>query len=513
MSENTEPTLLEQFRAKLTEQIDSLAVIVDKRDAARAEYEKRSEPTEDEATAETAAEKAFNAEFDKRQTEIARLERRVAEQEVVEKRAKAAAESNVKVSIVSEPMTYRKDNGHTYSYFRDLASVSPSINARMGTSPSEARERLEKHGKETAAEEAKRNEARTRKTTAELNQEVRGGLQESPFEQRADANRTQGEGGYFVPPLWLVDEYIPYLRAGRPAADSVRKFDLPAGTDSINIPVLSGPTKVEYQAVDGEAVEMQPITDSAVQANVKTLAGDQDIALQLLEQSPGQIIDRVIMEDLMASYNALLDTEVLVGPGTNTGNLNGGKIKGLKGWAASGNNVTWTTASEEAASPAGFLAVLGGTASKIATNRFDVSSLKYVIHPRRWYWFASQISSDGRPLVSAGQFGPFNAAALTDGSVAEGNTGVTLLGHPVILDANLPLESGKDQAIAFNADDAWLFEGSLKTRVLPEVLSGTLQIRFQVYNYVAFLDRYANSISVASGTGFAAPTGPQAVTF
>jgi hypothetical protein len=49
----------------------------------------------------------------------------------------------------------------------------------------------------------------------------------------------------------------------------------------------------------------------------------------------------------------------------------------------------------------------------------------------------------------------------------------------------------------------------------PEVLSGTLQVRFQAYNYVAFLARYGQSISVVQGTGLASPTyaGDTSITF
>ncbi len=47
----------------------------------------------------------------------------------------------------------------------------------------------------------------------------------------------------------------------------------------------------------------------------------------------------------------------------------------------------------------------------------------------------------------------------------------------------------------------------MRTRVLPEILSGTLQVRVQVYNYFAFLVRYGQSICVIQGTGLAAPTG------
>jgi hypothetical protein len=43
-------------------------------------------------------------------------------------------------------------------------------------------------------------------------------------------------------------------------------------------------------------------------------------------------------------------------------------------------------------------------------------------------------------------------------------------------------------------DDLLLFEGETRSRVLQEVLSGTLQVRFQVYSYVAFIpNRYQDA--------------------
>jgi hypothetical protein len=62
-------------------------------------------------------------------------------------------------------------------------------------------------------------------------------------------------------------------------------------------------------------------------------------------------------------------------------------------------------------------------------------------------------------------------------------------------------------AIVLKEDDCILWEGQLKMRALPEILSGTLQIRFQVYAYSAFMaTRAPASIAVCGGTGFAAPT-------
>ena len=54
-------------------------------------------------------------------------------------------------------------------------------------------------------------------------------------------------------------------------------------------------------------------------------------------------------------------------------------------------------------------------------------------------------------------------------------------------------------------DDVWFFESDLRTRVLPEVSSGTLQIRYQVYAYVGSLVRYGQSLALAYGKPFEAP--------
>jgi hypothetical protein len=90
----------------------------------------------------------------------------------------------------------------------------------------------------------------------------------------------------------------------------------------------------------------------------------------------------------------------------------------------------------------------------------------------------------------------------------------------VIKDANMPIVcngfSGttntltggtQDPIIILDETQAWLWESSLKLRALPEVLSGTLQIRFQIYAYSAFMaNRYPTAISILLGAGVAAPT-------
>jgi hypothetical protein len=304
-------------------------------------------------------------------------------------------------------------------------------------------------------------------------------------------------------------------------------MDLPPGTDSINVPRLKSPTKVAPQTADAAAVESKDFTDEAIQANVKTLAGQQDIAIQLLEQSPGQIIDRVIMEDLLADYNRLVDRQVLYSAGTATTSLNAGEIVGLfpkTNWGAGApyeaNQVKFEATPGKIPAIA-FYQTLGAMASKVSYNRFDLENLHFVLHPRRWFWFATigdlEEGKTGRPLVNSDSFPGFNIAAKSsDPTPYEGLAGHVPFGSNVYIDGNIPTtatEAGavtggtEDFALAGKFDDFWLFEGDLRTRTLPEILSGTLEIRFQVFNYVAFLCRYPQSICFGLGTGMGTPEG------
>ncbi len=532
----TKPTLLEDLRARRQKLVDEWGALVDQREKTRGEFEEREQskdqPTDEERDAEKLAEDEFRASSEDLEAQIKALDDRIDDQNKKAER-RAAAENAAIISdraVIKEPLVYRKDNAHEFSYFRDLCHTQGAISGAIGGNAAEAIDRLQRHGKDSEVWLQRRSQEREKRSNEQIDNAERafrnsfvsgvkrGSFDASPFERRVNPNLAQGQGGYFVPPEWLIDEFIPYLRAGRVAAGLCRQMDLPEGTDSINIPKVSTPTLVAPQNSNNAAVASQDVQDSAVQANVKTLAGQEDVAIQLIEQSPGQIFDRVVMEDLIADYNRLVDRMVIFGSGTNTTALNAGQIQGIypsTNWTT--NTVTWTSASPLGQS---FNQVLAAMASKAAYNRFDLSNFHYVMHPRRWFWFASQLDGSlglsGRPLVNNADFGPFNIDAInTDPTPYEGLAGKVPFGPNVYLDANVPTndngsgsQTGSDDiAIGAKWDDLWLFEGDLRTRVLPEVLSGTLEVRFQVYNYLAFLVRYGTAISIGQGSGFAAPVG------
>ena len=395
--------------------------------------------------------------------EIRTLEERVAELSDEDDRTKRAASAQRRLKAVdaslrvNERRTYEKGNGR--SYFADL--MRSSI-----LQDDEARTRLQNHA------------------------------QDVEQEQR-DLTRTDTAGGYFVPPKWLVDQAIDIARAGRPFANLVSNQPLPPGTDSINIPKITTGTATAIQTADNAAVQETDIVDTVVTAGVKTIAGQQDVAIQLLDQSP-VAFDELIFRDLMADYATKVNVQVL--SGTNAS----GQVQGTLGTSGI-NAITYTDATPTVAE---LYAKLADAVQQIHTGRFLPPTV-IVMHPRRWGWFLAALDSSNRPLVVPNQNSPMNALGVADAPASQQVVG-TIMGLPVVTDPSIPITVGagtEDQIVVMRASDLVLWESGIKSRVLPEVGSGTLTVRLQVYGYVAFTAaRLPKSISVISGTGLIAPT-------
>lgn len=431
---------------------------------ANAEQELREDLLPEEDT-EFRALTAKIAEHDK---DIADLDERIKELTDEEERnakitegAAAVRRAQARSASVNESLTYRKDEVRR-SYFADLAKVQLNMD-----DTGSARERLQRHAVD---------------------------VQTAP--EYRDISRTDGSGGYFVPPAWLMSEYAELARAGRATANLINSQPLPGGTDSINIPRIATGTATAIQTADNATVQEVDLTDNTISAGVKTIAGQQDVAIQLIDQSP-VAFDQIIFSDLMADYATKVDLQVLSGSNAS------GQVKGIA--LASGiNAVSYTDATPTVGE---FYSKLADAIQQIHTGRFLPPTV-IVMHPRRWAWFTTALDTTGRPLVStAGQ--SFNGIATFNGVVSQAVVG-SLQGLPVVTDPNLAINGGvgtnEDSVLVMRASDLLLWESAIKSRVLPEVGSGQLTVRLQVYGYIAFsAERYPKSVSLISGTGFTAP--------
>jgi len=459
--------VLETLRSTLRERLAERDAFVAEMETitAAAEAEQRSELSADETLRFTELREAIQTQ----NAEIEEIEARINEGSSIMDAATEAREAAIpseetdateaRVSVKSEAMTYRQGGSH--SYFKDLALAQAP-----GVWDGEARARLQRHADETA------------------------------IELRTNMSRTDGQGGEFVPPLWLLNQFISLARAGRVTADLASKFELPAGTDSINLPKISGGSTVTA-TTDNSAASNTDMTTATVTAPVNTYAGQQVFALSLLEQSPVNF-DQVVFADLIASHAAAIGSAVIAGGGTS------GAHEGILTNTAV-NSVTYTATTPTGT---GVYTAIAQAVSQVAKTRF-LPAQAIVMNPQRWYWLSSQVDGNGRPLVVPNAGGPFNAVGVMTDAQAQGSVGA-MLGLPVYLDPNIgsTYSTNQDRVIVARFSDLALFEGAPRTRVLFETDANTLQVRLQVYSYSAFTSRrYSGAISVCSGTGFAAPSG------
>lgn len=396
---------------------------------------------------------AEDADFRRLTSEVRGYDERIQElQDEAERSSQATAAYRRAGGGAPESSVYSRESRS--SYFSDLVAVSRQ------TADYEARERLAAYGQE-----------------------------------RRDLNRTDGSGGQFSPPAFLLDDYAGLPRAGRVTADLLTRRPLPPGTDTLNIPRVVTGTATAIQPADNDPVQEVDLTDANISAPVRTIAGQQDIAVQLLDQSPINF-DEIIARDLLSSFSQQLGAQVLSGSGAL------GQVLGLRNVAGAVSvNLSGTTV-------ASLYGAVANAATQIQGALFAAPNV-IVMHPRRWLWLTSQLDASSRPLVVPAAYGPNNSAGLQSAS-GEGQVG-SFAGLPVYVDSGIPTNLGvapgnnQDQILVLKSDESYLYESQVRTRVLQETLSGTLTVRIQLWGYVAMATRQAKSVAIISGAGLAAP--------
>jgi HK97 family phage major capsid protein len=205
-----------------------------------------------------------------------------------------------------------------------------------------------------------------------------------------------------------VNQYVQFARAARVTANLVTNEALPPGTDQINVPKILTGTAVAEQATQSTAVQNTDATTSAVTVNVATLAGQQVVSLQLIEQSPVNVAD-MLLQDLIADLASKINLYVI--------NNNAAGKRGILN-ATGTNAVTYTDASPTVPK---LFSKLADARRQVEVGRF-ASPTAIVMSPMRWAWCLASLDSSNRPLVVPDASGPYNALGNTSG-VADPATG------------------------------------------------------------------------------------------
>jgi HK97 family phage major capsid protein len=410
--------------------------------------------------------RSMTAEIKRLDTEVEGLDERIAEtSDELQRSSKLSAgvqrlrQARSQLEHVHEQAIYTKGDPRR-SYLADLCRVSVGLDTT-----GEAVERLRRHAQDVAT-----------------------------LPEYRDLTRVDGDGGWGVPPIWLMDQYVTFARPGRAFANLCVNEQLPPGTDNINIPKMTTGTTVAPQTADNATVSDTDLTDENLSAPVKTISGQQGVAIQLLEQSP-IAFDQVVFKDLIAAHAAVLDKQTLAGTGLS------GQVLGVHGTSGIG------TVAVSAVTIQGVYSAIANAIQTVHTARFMPPEV-IVMHPRRWGWFLSLLDNQDRPLFLPGANGLFNAAGVLERVDSQQVVG-QMHGLPVVTDPNIGTAYGtgtnEDLIYVMRASDLYLWESGIRARALYETKAANLTVLLQIYNYLAFqAGRYPQS--VVEITGLTAPT-------
>jgi len=218
------------------------------------------------------------------------------------------------------------------------------------------------------------------------------------FQEHRDLSRVDGQGGYAVPPAWLMNEYVELARPGRAFANVCQRQPLPGGTDSINIPKILTGTAVGVQTADNQPVVDVDLADTFINAPVRTISGQQAVAIQLIDQSP-IAFDDLVFRDLVAAHAAQTDQQVIGGSGAN------GQVLGIQ------LTPGITTIAASAIDIQHVYGAIANAVQTIHSTRFLPPEV-IVMHPRRWGWFLSLLDASQRPLFLGTANAPMNVAGV-----------------------------------------------------------------------------------------------------
>ena len=392
--------------------------------------------------------------------EVKELDEQIRRHKELEERAAAATESRkasgIEVAVAevkSEPRTYAPKSEH--SFVRD-AFAAQFMND-FGAS-----QRLARHMTEERVE-------------------------------RRDVTSANFAG--LIVPQFLTELAAPFARAGRPFLDAARKHALPAEGLVISISKVTTGSATAVQT-EGAAVQETNIDDTKLDVSIVTVAGQQNVSRQAIER--GTNIDSLVMADLVSAYHTNLDSLFVTTSATSLTNT----ITQV---------VTYTDASPTVAE---LYPKIVDCVQRIQTNFFAGPNF-ILMHPRRLAFILAAVDGQNRPLaVPVPNFNGQPAFASGNGAPVYGNSGYTMLGLPIITDANVITNNGvgtdEDVIIVGNTQEAHLFEqGNGEPMMLrfEQPKAAELDVTMIVYGYSAFTaNRYPNAFALVGGTGLVTPT-------
>ena len=392
--------------------------------------------------------------------EVRELDEQIKQHSELEERAAAAAAARKSAAAVVAPAVV-KSEARTYSPHSEASFVADAFRSHFNND-FEASQRIARH------------------------------MQEEKIERR---DVTSANFAGLVVPQFLTDLAAPFARAGRPFMDASRKHQLPPDGLTISISKVTTGSTTAVQS-EGAAVSETNMDDTKLDVSVVTVAGQQNVSRQAIER--GTNIDTLVMADLVSAYHTNLDSLNVTTSATSLTNT----ITQV---------ITYTDASPTVAEL--YPKIVDGV-QRIQTNFFAGPNF-ILMHPRRLAFILAAVDGQNRPLaVPVPNFNGQPAFAAGNGAPVYGNSGYTMLGLPIITDANVTTTNGagtnEDVIIIGNSQESHLWEqagGDPMMLRFEQPKAAELDITMIVYGYSAYTaNRYPNAFALVGGTGLVTPT-------
>jgi HK97 family phage major capsid protein len=428
--------------------------LTEKRDAALAAADALVAKAADEKRELTTEE---DAEIAQTLDVVRDLDEQIRRHKELEERAAAAAESRkaagveaAVTTVKSEPRTYSKESSHSF--------IADAFRAQFSNDFS-AQERLARHMREEQIE-------------------------------RRDVTSSNFAG--LIVPQFLTELAAPFARAGRPVADRARKHALPDAGLTLSISKVTTGSAVAAQS-EGVAVQETNMDDTKLDITVQTVAGQQNVSRQAIER--GTNVDSLVMADLVSAYHTKVDQLLVAQLRTDV--------------AAGGNVVVFSDASPTVAE---LYPKLADAVQKVQTT-FFAGPNAIIMHPRRLAFILAAVDLQNRPLAVPSPVAQ-NPVATGAGAPLYGNSGYSIMGLPVITDANVSTTEGpstnEDNIYVGNLQELHLWEqgnGDPMMLRFEQPKAAELDITMIVYGYAAYTaNRYPKAWSIIDGSGLVTPT-------
>lgn len=461
-------TLLEQLRAQLRAQLDARSAHEASIDTIISTVETRGDTALTDAETAQMAElrtqiKAIDEARPALEARIADLQARAESRAAAEHLAATLPTAEVRsvpvggAVVRNEARTYRPDV--QASYFSDLYARQFRVGDVAG-----AEQRLGAHEREVAVE-------------------------------RRDIAVSAMAGA--VPPQYLLDQFAPVAKAGRPFLNSLNSMPLPP--DGVSFVIPRGTTgSAAAMTTEAAGFNEQDMANTDLTLTVNLVTAQQDISRTLFMRG-GAVVDSIIFPDLLTSLAVAADVSAINGNGTAPQHRGVLQVSGISA-------VTYTDASPTVPE---LWPKISDAIQRINALRF-VPGTAIFMHPRRWGWFNAALDTANRPLFNFSTTPPNVVMALGE-AAKYGQIVGSLQGLPVITDANIPTTLGggtEDIIIVANTQDFVFWEAPVMTFSFEQTISTAPgQVRLAAGQFQAFsAGRYPTGISTLGGTGLASPS-------